>query len=187
MSSSDLNHSHYWYVHKLPRPALHLPLLRRMLRSVLHVPVTLLLFRPAIQYHHSAHYTDSLVTVYLNEAWGGLWIDEQGNPLELKMIAPEDEAEAWFDKEHSLALGKRATALGMSYLPSFHYSDTWMSNAKAYTPEEWLDTDYENTYKNTDLSHMQSIVYNYVYDFMKSLKDNNVNVCGVKHGNEQNK
>lgn len=61
-----------------------------------------------------------------------------------------------------------------------------MSNAKAYTPEEWLDTDYENTYKNTDLSHMQSIVYNYVYDFMKSLKDNNVNVCGVKHGNEQN-
>ena len=31
------------------------------------------------------------------------------------MIAPEDEAEAWFDKEHSLALGKRATALGMSY------------------------------------------------------------------------
>lgn len=134
----------------------------------------------------SAHYTDSLATVYLNEAWGGLWIDEQGNPLELKMIAPEDEAEAWFGKEHSLALGKRATALGMSYLPSFHYSDTWMSNAKAYTPEEWLDTDYENTYKNTDLSHMQSIVYNYVYDFMKSLKDNNVNVCGVKHGNEQN-
>ena len=56
MSSSDLNHSHYWYVHKLPRPALHLPLLRRMLRSVLHVPVTLLLFRPAIQYHHSAHF-----------------------------------------------------------------------------------------------------------------------------------
>ena len=134
----------------------------------------------------SAHYTDSLATVYLNEAWGGLWFDEQGNPLELKMIAPEDEATAWFDKEHSLELGKRATALGMSYLPSFHYSDTWMSNAKAYTPEEWLDTDYENTYKNTDLSHMQAIVYNYVYDFMKSLKDNNVNVCGVKHGNEQN-
>ena len=25
----------------------------------------------------SAHYTDSLATVYLNEAWGGLWIDEQ--------------------------------------------------------------------------------------------------------------
>ena len=134
----------------------------------------------------AAHYTDSLDTVYLNEAWGGLWLDEQGNPLELKMIAPEDEAAAWFDKEHSLELGKRATALGMSYLPSFHYSDTWMSNAKAYTPEEWLDSDYENTYKNTDLAHMQTIVYNYVYDFMKSLKDNNVNVCGVKHGNEQN-
>ena len=53
----------------------------------------------------AAHYTDSLDTVYLNEAWGGLWLDEQGNPLELKMIAPEDEAAAWFDKEHSLELG----------------------------------------------------------------------------------
>lgn len=69
----------------------------------------------------AAHYTDSLDTVYLNEAWGGLWLDEQGNPLELKMIAPEDEATAWFDKEHSLELGKRATALGMSYLPSFSF------------------------------------------------------------------
>ncbi len=74
----------------------------------------------------------------------------------------------------------------MNYLPSFHYSDTWMSNAKAFMPEDWLDTDYENEYKNTDLAHMQTIVYNYVYDFISALAENNVNVCGIKHGNEQN-
>ncbi|MBO5302762.1 MAG: Ig-like domain-containing protein [Lachnospiraceae bacterium] len=129
-----------------------------------------------------AHYPDSLKTVYIDEYWAsGAWMKEDGSQAELKMIQG-----GYFDKEHSLQLGKRATELGMSYLPSFHYSDTWMSNAKAFTPIEWLDTDYEGNYSNTDLAHMQSIVYNYVYDFIKALADNDVNVCGVKHGNEQN-
>ncbi|MCI8490502.1 MAG: DUF642 domain-containing protein, partial [Lachnospiraceae bacterium] len=130
-----------------------------------------------------AHYPDSLKTVYIDEYWnGGYWSKEDGSQAELKMIQG-----GYFDKEHSLELGKRATALGMSYLPSFHYSDTWMSAAKAFCPVEWLDADYnsETGYKNTDIAHMQSMVYNYVYDFVKALADNNVNVCGVKHGNEQ--
>ena len=134
-----------------------------------------------------ARYPDSLSKVYLDEYWsGGWWMNEDGSQAELKMISPDDEESAWFDKEHSLELGKRATELGMNYLPSFHYSDTWMSNAKAFMPEDWLDTDYENEYKNTDLAHMQTIVYNYVYDFISALAENNVNVCGIKHGNEQN-
>ena len=130
-----------------------------------------------------AHYPDSLKTVYIDEYWSnGYWFQKDGSQAELKMIQG-----GYFDKEHSLELGKRATALGMSYLPSFHYSDTWMSAAKAFCPVEWLDTDYnsETGYKNTDLAHMQSMVYNYVYDFVKALADNHVNVCGIKHGNEQ--
>lgn len=130
-----------------------------------------------------ARYPDSLKQVYIDEYWSsGYWFNEDGSQAELKMIQG-----GYFDKEHSLELGKRATALGMSYLPSFHYSDTWMSAAKAFCPSEWLDTDYdsETGYKNTDIAHMQSMVYNYVYDFVKSLADNNVNVCGIKHGNEQ--
>lgn len=109
------------------------------------------------------------------------WTTADGGTSLMKMVDG-----GYFDKEHSLELGKRATELGISYLPSFHYSDYWMSNAKAYTPEEWLQTDYEGNKTNTDLAHMQSIVYNYVYDFIKTLADNNVNVAGVKHGNEQN-
>jgi len=109
------------------------------------------------------------------------WTNEDGSACPLKMIDG-----GYFDKTHSLELGKRATELGMSYVPSFHYSDTWLSNAKGYTPEEWLDSTYEGKYSNSDISHMQSVVYNYVYDFMKTLADNNVNVAAVKHGNEQN-
>lgn len=109
------------------------------------------------------------------------WTKEDGSAYALKMIDG-----GYFDKEHSLELGKRATALGMSYVPSFHYSDTWVSNSKAYTPEEWLNVDYEGNYSNSDIEHIQSIVYNYVYDFMKTLAENNVNVAAVKHGNEQN-
>lgn len=130
-----------------------------------------------------AHYPDTLKTVYIDTYWGkDYWFKEDGSQAELKMIQG-----GYFDKEHSLELGKRATELGMSYLPSFHYSDTWMSAAKAFCPVEWLDTDYdsETGYKNTDIQHLQSMVYNYVYDFAKALADNNVNVCGVKHGNEQ--
>lgn len=122
------------------------------------------------------HDTKTLDVIYSDWCF-----DEDGNPYIEKMIEG-----GYFDKEHSVELGKRATALGMSYVPSFHYSDKWMSNAKAHTPEEWLDVDYEGNYSNTDLTHMQSIVYNYVYDFMKALADENVNVAAVKHGNEQN-
>ena len=109
------------------------------------------------------------------------WLTETGEDYPMSMVSG-----GYFDKTHSLELGERATELGMSYLPSFHYSDYWMSNAKAYTPEEWLNTDYEGNKSNSDLAHMQSVVYNYVYDFMSDLAENNVNVAGVKHGNEQN-
>lgn len=109
--------------------------------------------------------------------WG--WNDAEGSPMKRMMIP------GYFDKAHSVALGKRATELGMSYLPSFHYSDAWMSGAKAYSPYEWINKDYEGKLKNTDMDHMRTIVYNYVYDFMSALKKENVHLAGVKHGNEQ--
>ena len=37
----------------------------------------------------------------------------------------------YFDKEHTTALALRAQELGMTFTPSFHYSDTWISAAKA--------------------------------------------------------
>ena len=109
------------------------------------------------------------------------WNGPDGQPMPSRMIPG-----GYFDKVHSADIGVRATALGMSYLPSFHYSDSWISAAKAYTPAAWMNVDYAGTRTNTDLAHMKGIVYDYVYDFMSDLASRHVHLAGVKMGNEQN-
>lgn len=107
--------------------------------------------------------------------------DPNGNTIERRMIKG-----GYFDKTHSVAIAKRANELGMSYMASFQYSDMWMSAGKAHTPLAWLEQDYEGNYSNSDIQHLQSIVYNYVYDTLTALKDEGVELAGIKHGNEQN-
>ncbi|WP_338024127.1 Ig-like domain-containing protein [Bifidobacterium saguinibicoloris] len=121
-------------------------------------------------------YTSTANPQKMYQSWNG----PDGNPMPYRMVQG-----GYFDKEHSAELGVRATELGMSYLPSFHYSDSWISAAKAYTPLEWLNKAYDGTYSNSDLKHMKAIVYNYVHDFMTELVDRHVNLAGVKTGNEQ--
>lgn len=75
----------------------------------------------------------------------------------------------------------------MTFTPSFHYSDTWISAAKAHMPYEWLETDYEGNLSNPDIEMLGTAVYNYVYDFLTGMKEAGVdNVITVKNGNEQN-
>lgn len=99
--------------------------------------------------------------------------------LEYQMI------DGYFDKEHASMVAKRATALGMSYMPSLHYSDAWISAAKANIPYEWLNIDYEGNLEHAKLEYMETAVYNYVYDWLAKMKEEGVNLAGVKHGNEQ--
>ena len=106
--------------------------------------------------------------------------DEEGNPYPLTMVPGA------FDKIRTANIAERATALGMSFMPGFHYNDTWMSQAHANTPASWIETNYDGVMTTAPLELLKSAVYNYVYDLMKELKDRNVNVIGVKHGNEQN-
>ncbi|CAM4511327.1 uncharacterized protein YjdB/arabinogalactan endo-1,4-beta-galactosidase [Paenibacillus endophyticus] len=106
--------------------------------------------------------------------------DEEGNPYPLTMVPGA------FDKIRTANIGERATALGMSFMPGLHYNDTWMSQAQANTPVSWIETSYDGVMTTAPLELLKSAVYNYVYDFMKELKDRNVDVIGVKHGNEQN-
>lgn len=127
-----------------------------------------------VQAGNDTYYPKSLTKVYQS------FDDENGDPMPYRM--PRG---GYFDKEHSAELGVRATELGMSYLPSFHYSDSWISAAKAYTPLEWLNKAYDGTLSESDLSHMKAIVYNYVHDFMTELVDRHVDLAGVKTGNEQ--
>ncbi|ULO09799.1 Ig-like domain-containing protein [Paenibacillus sp. 19GGS1-52] len=105
--------------------------------------------------------------------------DEAGNPYPYTMVA------GYFDKVHSYDLAKRATELNMGYMPSFHYSDGWMSASKAYTPVDWMVKDASGKLVDQTLDQLTTTVYNYVYDFMKGLVDQGTKLVGVKHGNEE--
>ncbi|GAA1972221.1 OmpL47-type beta-barrel domain-containing protein [Microbacterium pumilum] len=121
-------------------------------------------------------------TVYDNNTLEPIYsdqLDAAGNPIEYRMI------EGYFDKVHTTRLAQRASQLGISYMPSFHYSDSWISAGKAYAPSSWINTDYAGKRTNTDLAHIKSIVYNYVYDFVSGLVAAGVDIAGVKQGNEQ--
>lgn len=91
----------------------------------------------------------------------------------------------YFDKKHSVAIAKRATELNMTYTPSFHYSDTWISAAKAHMPYEWIEKDYNGKLSNPDIQMLETAVYNYVHDTLSEMKSEGVNVISVKNGNEQ--
>ncbi|GBG11772.1 hypothetical protein PAT3040_06619 [Paenibacillus agaridevorans] len=91
----------------------------------------------------------------------------------------------YFGKKHSVAIGKRVTELNMTYTPSFHYSDTWISAAKAHMPYEWIEKDYVGKLSNPDIGMLETAVYNYVYDTLSEMKTAGVDIISVKHGNEQ--
>ena len=92
----------------------------------------------------------------------------------------------YFDETHITALALRCQALGMSFAPSFHYSDTWISAAKAHMPLDWIEEDYEGNLSNPDMSMLETAVYNYVHDFLSDMKESGVeNLAFVKDGNEQ--
>src|SRR5690606_35110046 len=83
----------------------------------------------------------------------------------------------YFGKEQALALAQRAKAHGMKFELSLHYSDTWMSSGKAWKPLAWF---------GQNMDQLQTTMYNYTYDLVKSLVDAGVAPDSVKLGNEQN-
>ncbi|MDN4476882.1 Ig-like domain-containing protein, partial [Demequina sp. SYSU T00192] len=109
------------------------------------------------------------------------WTGPDGQPYPKQMIQG-----GYWDEEHTQELAVRATELGMSYHPSFHYSDAWVSAAKAYTPSVWTNVDYDGNRSHSDLAHLEDVVYTYVHDFMTDLVALDVDIAGVKAGNEQN-
>ncbi|MBY9078597.1 Ig-like domain-containing protein [Paenibacillus sp. HN-1] len=107
------------------------------------------------------------------------YTDEDGNPYPLTMQA------GYFDKTHAYTLAKRAQALDIGYMPGFHFSDTWMSAGKAFTPYDWMYKDSSGKLVDQSLDEMTTTMYNYVYDFIKGLADQGTVPMGVKIGNEQ--
>ncbi|MBB3108137.1 uncharacterized protein YjdB/arabinogalactan endo-1,4-beta-galactosidase [Paenibacillus phyllosphaerae] len=91
--------------------------------------------------------------------------------------APLQMIPGYFGKEQALELGKRAKEHRMKFELSLHYSDTWMSSGKAWKPLSWF---------GQDLQQLQTTMYNYTYDLIKTLADAGVAPDSVKLGNEQN-
>ncbi|WP_138752126.1 glycosyl hydrolase 53 family protein [Paenibacillus sinopodophylli] len=91
--------------------------------------------------------------------------------------APLQMIPGYFGKDQALEIGKRAKQNHMKFEVSLHYSDNWMSQAKAWKPLAWF---------NQNLQQLQTTMYNYTYDFIKTLADEGVAPHSVKLGNEEN-
>lgn len=140
----------------------------------------------------SNHGCNSIITMLFVHAGNPVYDWNTLTPLGTSTVGYDGEAvtgrqviEGYFDKQHSVAIGKRASQLGMTYTPSFHYSDTWISAAKAHMPYDWIEKSYDGRLSNPDINMVETAVYNYVYDTLTAMKEAGVDVIAIKHGNEQ--
>ena len=79
------------------------------------------------------------------------------------------------DFETTLALAKRADALGMGILINFHLSDWWADPAKQIKPKAWSGLSYAN---------LKTTVYNYMKDTLDDFAAEGIVPDMVQVGNE---
>lgn len=77
----------------------------------------------------------------------------------------------------AIALGKRATAYGMTTMINFHYSDFWADPGKQTAPKAW---------QTFSLAEKYQAVYDYTSTCLQRLSDEGVSVSFVQVGNETN-
>ncbi len=128
------------------------------------------------------------------EANGYVWYDQYGvkkdvlsilkddfgvNAVRLRVfVNPSgDIGNGWCDKANTIAMAKRAKALGLDVMIDFHYSDTWADPANQKIPAAWSSYSFEQ---------LMNTVYNYTYDVMSSLASENIYPKWVQVGNETN-
>jgi arabinogalactan endo-1,4-beta-galactosidase len=83
--------------------------------------------------------------------------------------------EGWCDKDHTLALAKRAAAHGLKISLDFHYSDWWADPGKQNKPAEW---------KSLSFPDLQKAVYEYTSDVVRSMVKQGTPPYMVQVGNE---
>lgn len=79
------------------------------------------------------------------------------------------------DVERSL---RRATALGLSTMLDFHYSDTWADPAKQIIPKAWAEIE--------DLARLEQALYDYTLETLLHLHARGLMPAYVQVGNEIN-
>jgi arabinogalactan endo-1,4-beta-galactosidase len=128
------------------------------------------------------------------EAQGYVWYDEDGNQKDILRILKddyeinsirlrvfvnpsEDYGSGWCDKERTVAMAKRAKALGFRIMIDFHYSDTWADPANQAKPAAW---------ESYNFSQLKTAVYDHTYDVMSALAAEGIYPEWVQVGNETN-
>lgn len=86
-----------------------------------------------------------------------------------------DPKDGFCSKEDVLEMAKRAKALDMDVMLTFHYSDSWADPGKQPIPEKW---------KNYNYKQMKKAVAQHTTETLELLKKNGVNVKWMQLGNE---
>ena len=83
--------------------------------------------------------------------------------------------EAFCDMAHTIAMAKRARAVGMGLLIDFHYSDTWADPQKQFKPGAW---------ESLDFAALKKAVYDHTHSVLTALKEQGITPDMVQIGNE---
>lgn len=86
-----------------------------------------------------------------------------------------DPKGGWCDKDHTLAMARRAKAHGMAISLDFHYSDWWADPQKQIKPAAWKDLDFK---------HLTNALYDYTKDVVAAMVAQGTPPIMVQVGNE---
>lgn len=128
------------------------------------------------------------------EAAGNVWYNKAGvktdilkilrddygmNTIRLRVfVNPSGDAgNGWCDTANTVAMAKRAKALGLNVIIDFHYSDSWADPGQQTIPAAWSGYTVDQLY---------TAVYNFTYYVMNELKTAGVTPTYVQVGNETN-
>lgn len=87
-----------------------------------------------------------------------------------------EKAEAYTDRDHTVAFAREVKAAGMGLLVDFHYSDTWADPGKQVIPEQWRGAE--------SVEALATLVRDYTTDVLSALVAAGARPDMVQVGNE---
>ena len=131
---------------------------------------------PAMEYSGYSWYNKSGVK---KDILSILQSDYGMNTIRLRVfVNPSgDVGNGWCDTTNTVAMAKRAKALGLNVIVDFHYSDSWADPGQQTIPAAWASYTVDQLY---------TAVYNHTLYVMNQLKSAGVTPTYAQIGNETN-
>jgi arabinogalactan endo-1,4-beta-galactosidase len=92
------------------------------------------------------------------------WVNPSNNPYD-----------GHCNKDETVAMAKRVSAMGFKIMLDFHYSDSWADPGKQVKPAAWAKHSFDQ---------LVTDVHDYTYDVMSALKSDGITPEWVQIGNE---